>query len=199
MRLPRIAILISGTGTNMEVILRACLSGELSAEVSFVGSDNINAKGLATAAALGTKTRLFFYKREGRKSAEEAIASAVKETKTDWIILAGFMKILSPEFVKKFPEKIINIHPSMLPLFPGAHGIRDAWEAKVDHTGVTVHIVDEEVDHGRILAQERVDILPEDRLETLEERIHRVEHRIYKETLKKHFLENPITIENQEE
>ncbi len=77
------------------------------------------------------------------------------------------MKVLSPEFVRKFPDKIINIHPAMLPSFPGAHGIRDAWEAKADHTGVTVHIVDEEVDHGRILAQERVDILPEDTLETL--------------------------------
>ncbi len=183
----------------MEIILKACLTGELPAKVSFVGSDNINAKGLATSAALGAQTRLFFYKRYGRRAAEEAIAKSVEETETDWIILAGFMKILSPEFVRKFPEKIINIHPSMLPLFPGAHGIRDAWEAKVDHTGVTVHIVDEEVDHGRILAQERVDILPEDTLESLEERIHGVEHRIYKETLKKHFLENPISIENREE
>ncbi|MGD9666247.1 MAG: phosphoribosylglycinamide formyltransferase [Synergistaceae bacterium] len=199
MYLPRIAILISGTGSNMEVILKACITGELPAEVSFVGSDNINAKGLDTASALGAQTRVFFYKRDGRKAAEEAIATAIKETKTDWIILAGFMKVLSPEFVRKFPGKIINIHPAMLPSFPGAHGIRDAWEAKADHTGVTVHIVDEEVDHGHILAQERIDILPEDTLETLEERIHRVEHRIYKETLIKHFSENPISIGEREE
>ena len=199
MYLPRIAILISGTGSNMEVILKACIAGELPAEVSFVGSDNINAKGLSTAAALGAPTRVFFYKRDGRRSAEEAIARAVDETATDWIILAGFMKILSPEFVKKFPERIINIHPALLPAFPGAHGILDAWEAKAGHTGVTVHIVDEEVDHGRILAQERVDILPHDTIETLEEKIHRVEHRLYKETLKKHFEENPISIEDREE
>ena len=147
MFLPRIAILISGTGSNMEVILKACITGELPAEVSFVGSDNINAKGLDTASALGAQTRVFFYKRDGRKAAEEAIAMAIKDTETDWIILAGFMKVLSPEFVRKFPCKIINIHPAMLPSFPGAHGIRDAWEAKADHTGVTVHIVDEEVDH----------------------------------------------------
>lgn len=199
MYLPRIAILISGTGSNMEVILKACITGELPAEVSFVGSDNINAKGLMTAAALGAPTRVFFYKRDGRQQAEEAIARAVQETGTDWIILAGFMKILSPEFVKRFPDKIINIHPALLPAFPGAHGIQDAWEAKADHTGVTVHIVDEKVDHGRILAQERIDILPDETIETLEEKIHGVEHRIYKETLKKHFEENPITIEDREE
>jgi len=196
--LPRIAILISGTGSNMEVILKACITGELPAEVSFVGSDNINARGLGTAAALGAPTRVFFYKRDGRNSAEEAIAKAVEETKTDWIILAGFMKILSPAFVKRFPDMIINIHPALLPAFPGAHGIRDAWEAKAGHTGVTVHVVDE-VDHGRILAQERVDILPDDTIEMLEEKIHRVEHRIYSETLKKHFEENPISIEEREE
>ena len=184
MCLPRIAILISGTGSNMEVILKACITGELPAEVSFVGSDNINARGLGTAAALGAPTRVFFYKRDGRNSAEEAIAKAVEETKTDWIILAGFMKILSPAFVKRFPDRIINIHPALLPAFPGAHGIRDAWEAKAGHTGVTVHVVDEEVDHGRILAQERVDILPDDTIEMLEVKIHRVEHRIYSETLK---------------
>ena len=199
MCLPRIAILISGTGSNMEVILKACITGELPAEVSFVGSDNINARGLGTAAALGAPTRVFFYKRDGRNSAEEAIAKAVEETKTDWIILAGFMKILSPAFVKRFPDRIINIHPALLPAFPGAHGIRDAWEAKAGHTGVTVHVVDEEVDHGRILAQERVDILPDDTIEMLEEKIHRVEHRIYKETLIKHFSENPISIEEREE
>ena len=199
MCLPRIAILISGTGSNMEVILKACITGELPAEVSFVGSDNINARGLGTAAALGAPTRVFFYKRDGRNSAEEAIAKAVEETKTDWIILAGFMKILSPAFVKRFPDRIINIHPALLPAFPGAHGIRDAWEAKAGHTGVTVHVVDEEVDHGRVLAQERVDILPDDTIEMLEEKIHRVEHRIYSETLKKHFEENPISIEEREE
>ena len=199
MCLPRIAILISGTGSNMEVILKACITGELPAEVSFVGSDNINARGLGTAAALGAPTRVFFYKRDGRNSAEEAIAKAVEETKTDWIILAGFMKILSPAFVKRFPDRIINIHPALLPAFPGAHGIRDAWEAKAGHTGVTVHVIDEEVDHGRILAQERVDILPDDTIEMLEEKIHRVEHRIYSETLKKHSEENPISIEEREE
>ena len=192
MRLPRIAILISGTGSNMEALLKASISRELPAEVSFVGSDNPDAKGLKTAEALGAKTLVFDYKKLGRRDAEKSIANAVEETGSDWIVLAGFMKILSSDFVVRFPDRIVNIHPSLLPAFPGAHGIRDAWEAGAAYTGVTVHIVDEKVDHGKILAQERVDILPNDTAESLEERIHKVEHRIYKDTLKKLFKDYPV-------
>lgn len=190
MHLPRIAILISGTGTNMEALVKAVISGELQAEVTFVGSDKIEAKGLATAAALGVPTRVFFYKKDGKKAAENAIAKAVEETKTDWIILAGFMRILSPSFVNRFKGRIINIHPALLPAFPGAHGIRDAWDAGVSETGVTVHIVDEEVDHGPILAQESVKREPGDTIETLEAKIHAVEHSLYKRTLIKFFRQN---------
>ena len=193
MRTPRIAILISGTGTNMEAIMKAIIAGELSAEVTFVGSDRLSAKGLTTAAALGASTRVFFYKRDGRENAEAALADAIIETETDWIVLAGFMRVLSPTFVKKFSGKIINIHPALLPAFPGAHGIQDAWDAGVDTTGVTVHIVDEEVDHGSILAQEAVKRLPDDTIETLEARIHKTEHKIYKAALVKFFKENPVS------
>jgi formyltetrahydrofolate-dependent phosphoribosylglycinamide formyltransferase len=199
MYIPRIAILISGTGTNMEALLKACITGELPAQVSFVGSDRLEAKGLKKAAALGAPTRVFFYGKDGQKSAEEAIAKAIEETHTDWIVLAGFMRVLSPEFVKKFAGRIINIHPSLLPSFPGAHAIRDAWDAGVKETGVTVHLVDEEVDHGPILAQAKVEVRPDDTIETLEERIHKTEHVIYKETLKKFFEEHPITADEWEE
>lgn len=191
MRLPRLAILISGTGTNMDAIVRAVKSGELQAEVTFVGSDKADAKGLITAAAHGIATHVFTYKRGERAAAEEAIARTVEETKSDWIILAGFMRILSPEFVRRFHGRIINIHPALLPLFPGAHGIQDAWDAGVKETGVTVHIVDEEVDHGPILAQEKVIRTPDDTIETLEAKIHAVEHQIYKRTLKKFLQEHP--------
>ena len=129
-------------------------------------------RSLSTAAALGAPTRVFFYRRDGKTAAEEAIAKAVDETASDWIVLAGFMRILSPEFVRRFKGRIINIHPALLPAFPGAHGILDAWNAGVPETGVTVHIVDEEVDHGPILAQERVRRTPEDTLESLEAKIH---------------------------
>ncbi|MEG1602263.1 MAG: bifunctional phosphoribosylaminoimidazolecarboxamide formyltransferase/IMP cyclohydrolase [Cloacibacillus sp.] len=195
---PRIAILISGTGTNMEELLRASITKELPAQVSFVGSDNLEAKGLMKAAALGASTRVFFYKRDGRSCAEEALAAAIEETHTDWIVLAGFMRILSPEFVRRFAHRIINIHPALLPAFPGAHGIRDAWEAGVAETGVTVHIVDEEVDHGPILAQQSVRREADDTIETLEAKIHAVEHKIYKLALKE-FLENhPVEIDQWE-
>ena len=164
---PRIAILISGTGTNMHAILNAIKDGELDAVPVFVGSDKATAKGLQTAASLGVPTRVFSYKELGKADAEEAIALAVEEAGADWIVLAGFMRILSPDFVRRFAGRIINIHPALLPLFPGAHGIRDAWDAGVPETGVTIHIVDEEVDHGPILAQESVKREPEDTIETL--------------------------------
>ena len=160
---PRIAILISGTGTNMHAILNAIKDGELDAVPVFVGSDKAAAKGLRTAASLGVPTRVFSYKELGKADAEEAIALAVEEAGADWIVLAGFMRILSPDFVRRFAGRIINIHPALLPLFPGAHGIRDAWDAGVPETGVTIHIVDEEVDHGPILAQESVKREPEGR------------------------------------
>ena len=195
MYIPRIVILISGTGTNMEALLKASITGELPAQVSFVGSDRLEAKGLSTAAALGAQTRVFFYKRDGRAAAEEAIASAVEETHSDWIVLAGFMRVLSPEFVRRFKGRIINIHPALLPAFPGAHGILDAWNAGVPETGVTVHIVDEEVDHGPILAQEKVRRTAEDTLETLEAKIHAVEHQLYKRTLKEFLEKHPVDID----
>ncbi|WP_278549421.1 phosphoribosylglycinamide formyltransferase [Cloacibacillus evryensis] len=198
MYLPRIAILISGTGTNMEAILKASITGELPAQVSFVGSDRLEAKGLSTAAALGAPTRVFFYRRDGKTAAEEAIAKAVDETASDWIVLAGFMRILSPEFVRRFKGRIINIHPALLPAFPGAHGILDAWNAGVPETGVTVHIVDEEVDHGPILAQERIRRTPEDTLESIEAKIHAAEHQLYKRALKEFLEKNPVDIDQLE-
>ena len=100
------------------------------------------------------------------------------------------MRALSPAFVKRFTGKIINIHPSLLPLFPGAHGIEDAWNSGIKVSGVTIHIVDEGVDTGPILAQEKVLRLPNDTIELFEERIHQTEHMLYKSTLKKLFAEN---------
>jgi len=191
MKRPRMAVLISGTGSNMEALLKACIAGELEAETAFVGSDNVEAKGLATAGALGAETRVFPY-RAAKEAAERAIVEAVEYMKADWIVLAGFMRILSPAFVRRFAGRIVNIHPSLLPAFPGAHGIRDAWEYGVKVTGVTVHLVDEGVDSGKILAQRAVEIAPCDTLNTLKEKIHKVEHILYKETLRKLFAENPL-------
>lgn len=189
---PRIAILISGTGTNMDAIVRACISGELEADVTFVGSDRASAKGLATATTLGMQTRVFSYKDNGREICEKQIAETIDLTGTNWIVLAGFMRILSEQFVHKYKGRIINIHPALLPLFPGAHGILDAWNAGVQETGVTVHLVDEKVDHGPILAQETVKRNSDDTIETLEAKIHKTEHKLYKQALKDFFAQNPI-------
>lgn len=183
---PRAAILISGSGTNMTALAEAVAAGELNAEITFVGSDKENAAGLEKAEKLGLRTEVFSYK-NGKSKAEDAITASLTESGSEWVILAGYMRILSADFVKKYRERIVNIHPSLLPAFPGAHAIDDAWNSGVKVTGVTIHLVDELVDHGRILAQRAVEITDEDTLETLEAKIHRTEHQLYKSALKKLF------------
>lgn len=182
----RMAILISGSGTNMAALAEATASGELDAEIAFVGSDKKGAAGLEKARNAGLMTRFFSYEK-GKEAAEQAISDAVEETGARWVVLAGYMRILSPAFVKRFAGRIINIHPSLLPAFPGAHAIDDALAYGVKVTGVTVHIVDEFVDHGRILAQKAVEITAGDTKETIEARIHETEHALYKATLKELF------------
>ena len=174
----RMAILVSGRGTNMESICRKIESGDLPAELTFIASDNPGSAGLKKAQEAGLRTELLPYDRGNRKAAEEHLARLIKETDTEWIVLAGFMKILSSEFVKQHQGKIVNIHPSILPSFPGAKGIEDAWNYGVKITGVTVHLVDEEeVDHGIILAQIPVMVEESDSIEDLEGKIHSVEHK----------------------
>ena len=179
----KIAILISGRGSNMEAIINAINSGKLDAEVCFVGSDNENAKGLKTARDMGLETITFDY-----KEADKVLLWAIHENNVEWLILAGYMRILSKNFVKNMEGRIVNIHPSLLPSFKGAHAINDALQYGVKVTGVTIHFVDEFVDHGRILAQGAVEIKEGDTLETLSERIHRLEHSLYPETLAKLFI-----------
>ena len=179
----KIAILISGRGSNMEAIVSAINNGKLDAEVCFVGSDNENALGLRTALNLGLKTITYSY-----KDADNILLWAINEYNVEWLVLAGYMRILSKNFVKNMEGRIVNIHPSLLPSFKGAHAIDDALLYGVKVTGVTIHFVDEFVDHGRILAQRAVEIKEDDTLETLSERIHRLEHSLYPETLSKLFI-----------
>lgn len=181
---PRMAILISGNGTNMEAIGRTCEKGSLNAEIALVASDNPDAPGLKKAESAGYETFISPYKKGlTREENEGPFIEIIREKEIDWIVLAGFMKILSSRFVASFPGRIVNIHPSLLPAFPGAHAIQDAFEANADVTGVTVHLVDELVDHGPVIAQEEVFVLPSDTPETLTERIHQVEHKLYPQAL----------------
>lgn len=187
---PRIAILISGTGSNMEAIIRATQAGSLNAEIAVVVSDNPDAPGLAKAARAGIETASAMYLQGvPREKNEQLIVEILRQKNVDWIVLAGFMKILSADFVGRFRGRIVNIHPALLPAFPGAHAIRDALAARADMSGVTIHIVDEFVDHGPILAQEEVPIRPGDTEETLAARVHAVEHRLYPKTLQELFHE----------
>jgi phosphoribosylglycinamide formyltransferase-1 len=185
---PKIAILISGTGSNMEAIITACRRGALSAEIAIVISDNPRAEGIKKARTRGIKTLVCPYaKGLSREENETPIIEAIKEEKIDWIVLAGYMKILSATFVRAFPRRVVNIHPALLPAFPGAHAIADALASQADLTGVTIHLVDEFVDHGAIIAQEEVPILDGDTEETLAARIHAAEHRLYPKTLQELF------------
>ena len=188
---PRIAILISGTGSNMEAIISSCRQGSLEAETAIVISDNPGAAGLRKAKSRGIKTLAVPY-RKGipREENEAPIIEALRAERVEWVVLAGFMKILTAGFVHAFPNKIVNIHPALLPAFPGEHAIRDALEAGADITGVTVHIVDEYVDHGVIIAQEEVPIQPGDTEDSLAARIHEVEHKLYPRTLQQIFRED---------
>ena len=181
---PRIAILISGTGTNMHAILNAIKDGELDAVPVFVGSDKPTAKGLQTAASLGVPTRVFSYKEMGKADAEEAIALAVEEAGADWIVLAGFMRILSPDFVRRFAGRIINIHPALLPSFPGLHSWKQALDYGAKVAGCTVHFVDAGTDSGPIIVQRPVPVLEGDTPETLHARIQEQEHLAFPEALR---------------
>lgn len=176
------AILLSGRGSNMEAIAAEVAEKKIPGRIAFVGSDNPEAPGLKKAEVRGLLTAVLPYS-EGKKKGEEELIKLCGIHEVKWIILAGFLSILSPEFVRSFKNHIVNIHPSLLPSFPGKHGIEDAWRRGVKITGVTVHLVDEGVDTGPILAQQALKIRPGESLESLEERIHRVEHSLYGKTL----------------
>jgi len=179
----RIAIFLSGRGSNMEILCKRIQARDLDVELVYVASDNPEAAGLVKATSLGIETKCYPYGSDGRQACEKRMIEDIETGKIDWIILAGFMRILSPEFVCRFRGRIVNIHPSLLPSFPGTDAIGQAWRYGVKVTGVTVHVVDEMVDHGTILAQEAINVETDDRIESLESRIHEVEHRIYWKTL----------------
>jgi phosphoribosylglycinamide formyltransferase-1 len=186
MSIPKLAILVSGSGTNMENLIRESQAGRIPAETALVVCDNPAAAAIQKAERLRVPAVLIDRKKFLSKEAFEAeIIKALENARVDWIILAGFMRILSQPFVAKYKGRIINIHPSLLPKFPGAHGIRDAFHAKEKETGVTVHFVDEGVDTGPVILQQALPIKPEDSLETLESKVHELEYKMYPEALRR--------------
>lgn len=181
----RLAFLVSGSGTNMCNLVKRIQAGEIPAEAAIVISNKAGVKALERARELGVPSVVIPHKDyETREAFDVALAQCIDSHKIDYVVLAGFMRVLTPDFVRKYHSRLINIHPALLPAFPGAHAIKDAWEAKVKETGVTVHFVDTGVDTGPIILQRRVSVLPADTLEALEARIHAVEYEIYPEALK---------------
>lgn len=168
----------------MENIARRVQAGELACEIGLIVSDQPGALALEKARRLNLRTwvvnRGDF---ASRAEFETRISDKLEEVKIDLIVLAGFMRILGPEFVKRWKWRILNIHPSLLPKHPGAHAIRDVFEARDPVTGVTVHFVDEGVDSGPVIRQAQVPVLPADTLAALEARVHAAEYRLYPEVI----------------
>jgi phosphoribosylglycinamide formyltransferase-1 len=186
MALTKLGILISGRGSNMMSIVAACEAGEVPAEVALVVSNKAGAPGLEWARGQGLPTAVHSHKDySDRKDHDRAIVGALREAGVAWVCLAGYMRLLSEPFIEVYENRILNIHPSLLPSFPGLHGQRDAlvWGAKV--SGCTVHLVDIELDHGPIVVQRAVPVMDEDDEEALSTRILEQEHKAYPEALRR--------------
>jgi phosphoribosylglycinamide formyltransferase-1 len=180
----KIGILISGRGSNMVAIVDAVSSGQIpDSEVAIVISDKTTAPGLQKAQARGIETLVV--EKNGRQRAEHdaEIIAELQKRNVELVCLAGYMRLLSAEFVQAFPNRILNVHPSLLPSFKGLDAQRQAIEYGVRVSGCTVHFVDENLDHGAIIAQKTVEVLDEDTAETLAERILRHEHKLYVESI----------------
>ena len=172
-----IAVFVSGTGTNLQAIIDADIDIE-------VVITNRNAKFVSALRRCESAGISWISYLNNMENLEKYTTKTFEEKNVELIVLAGFMKLLSPAYVKRWEGKIINIHPSLLPSFKGAHAIEQAFEYGVKYTGVTVHYVDEGMDTGSIIAQQTVKVAKRDTVETLEEKIHKVEHKLYPKVIK---------------
>ena len=176
------AVFASGHGSNLQAIIHS--RQEIKANLTLIVSNNPKAFALQRAERAGIKTLVLSPNDYlNRQSYDREIIMHLKEENIDFIVLAGYMLILSSVFIKKFHNKILNIHPSLLPSFKGTRAIKDAFLYGAKVTGVTVHLVDEKMDHGPIVMQEALRILPTDTVEILEKKIHAIEHRIYPQVI----------------
>jgi len=178
----RIGVLLSGRGSNFEALAESVSAGRIpNAEIAIVISNRPDAPGLQKAEARGIPTRMIPSKGLQREVYDRQVVAVLQERKVDLICLAGYMRLLSPYFVAAFPQKILNIHPSLLPSFPGLEAQKQALEHGVKVAGCTVHFVDENLDAGPIILQAVVPVLDGDDEHALSERILKEEHRIYSE------------------
>jgi len=193
----RLGVLISGSGSNLQSIIDNIEKGSLKATIKIVISNNPDAFGITRAKKHGIP---FVVLKNGNFKSKEDFDSelikVLKENNVDVVILAGFMRIISPAFLKAFPQKVLNIHPALLPSFPGLHGQKQAFDYGVKFSGCTVHFVDEGVDTGPIIIQSVVPVLDDDTEETLAARILKEEHKIYPRAIQ-FFADGKIEIQGR--
>lgn len=192
----RLGILISGRGSNFEAISNAIARRKLDAEIAIVISNRPNAGGLDIARSRGIPLRVIESRGMEREAYDKLVIDELRTHEVDLVCLAGFMRLLSASFVEAFPNRVINIHPSLLPAFPGLDAQRQALEYGVKITGCTVHLVDEFLDSGPILVQSAVPVLGEDSVETLSARILAQEHVIYSQAIQM-IVDRRITLDGR--
>ena len=181
----RIAVLLSGRGSNFEALADSIAAGRIpNAEIAIVVSNRESAAGIAKARERNIPAQVIPSTGLQREAYDKLVVEVLREKKADLVCLAGYMRLLSPYFVTAFPNRIVNIHPSLLPAFPGLEAQRQALEHGVKFTGCTVHFVDENLDAGPIIIQAVVPVKDSDTVETLSERVLREEHRIYSEAVR---------------
>jgi phosphoribosylglycinamide formyltransferase-1 len=191
-----IAVLISGSGSNLQALLDSPSHGN-DYVISLVVSDQPGARGLERARKAGVETKVVSWNEFGsRTEFTETLCEVAKASGAGALVLAGFMRILAPIAMERFPNAIINVHPALLPAFPGAHAVEAAIGYGVTLTGVTVHFVDEQVDHGPIILQEAVAVRPDDDAESLHARIQSVEHRVLSEVVSA-FSRGELTVQGR--
>jgi len=179
-----LGILLSGRGSNFEAIADNVAAGKLDANIAVVISNKPDAMGIESARRRGLNALLIPSKGKVREEHDREVVGALQHYRVDLVCLAGYMRLLSPWFVQQFPNRILNIHPSLLPAFPGLDAQKQAFDYGVKVSGCTVHFVDENLDHGAIILQKSVPVLPDDDDHALAERILRQEHIAYSEAIR---------------
>lgn len=182
----KLAVFISGTGTNMVAIHNAIKEGALDAQIELVVSSNDHAKGIAYAQNEGLDVLVFVpADYDDPEAVDGRIVEALRERDVEYVAMAGYMRKVTPVLLDAFPNRVVNLHPALLPKHRGAHAIQDAFDAGDEVTGITIHFANEEYDKGPIIFQHEVPVLPDDTIEDLEARIHAAEHEHYPQVLQR--------------
>ncbi|MFH1873618.1 MAG: phosphoribosylglycinamide formyltransferase [Pseudomonadota bacterium] len=193
----KLGVLASGRGSNLQAIIDACKKNEIQAEVAIIISDVPGAQALERAKKAGLKTTILERKKYSTKNEyETALINELKQAQVDLVCLAGYMRIVGKTFLAAFPNRVINIHPALLPSFPGLDAQKQAWEYGVKVSGCTVHFVDDLTDHGPIILQTMVPVQDDDTVETLSERILKEEHKLYSKAIQL-IAENKLDIKGR--